>query len=174
MKTDYNGIDYGLGKTNADTNGVRYGVISQHSINPDALEDIYNGENLSFQYYQEEVKKAIRSALEDYVSKHQLEGAVESAFDAVEQEVSDNYQSDEDQYRYEKDGYVIETSSLGLMILKSPFFTYAQFCSPCVPGAGNLDSPLYEMATPNKTYCLGPDWFEDNKCPYTVYPLETK
>ena len=33
METNYKGIDYGLGKTNIDkTSGIRYGVISQHSV----------------------------------------------------------------------------------------------------------------------------------------------
>jgi hypothetical protein len=35
------GIDYGMGTSNRDAKtGIRYGVISQHSINPDALGDI--------------------------------------------------------------------------------------------------------------------------------------
>ena len=32
-KTDYVGIDYGLGRSNIDkATGIRYGVISQHSV----------------------------------------------------------------------------------------------------------------------------------------------
>ena len=55
-----------------------------------------------------------------------------------------------------------------IFITKSPFYTFAAFCSPCAPGAGHLRNPL----TPDegvKTYCFGDDWFEDESCPYTIY-----
>ena len=39
--TEYAGIDYGMGRTNIDPEtGIRYGVISQHSIMPEAMEDM--------------------------------------------------------------------------------------------------------------------------------------
>lgn len=39
--TDYAGIDYGLGRSNVDKdNGIRYGVISSRSVNPDAYADM--------------------------------------------------------------------------------------------------------------------------------------
>ena len=59
-----------------------------------------------------------------------------------------------------------------IMIVKSPYFTYAQFCSPCVPGAGNLDHPLPE-GHGAKCYCFGHDWFENNKAPYRIWSVET-
>jgi hypothetical protein len=55
------------------------------------------------------------------------------------------------------------------MVVKSPFYTYAQFCSPCVPGAGNLDNPMAEGV---KTYCLGHDWFEGGVAPYPVWRVD--
>lgn len=57
-----------------------------------------------------------------------------------------------------------------IFVLKSPYYTFAQFCSPCVPGAGNLDHPMPEGV---KTYCLGHDWFDDGKAPYPVYDVVT-
>jgi hypothetical protein len=54
------------------------------------------------------------------------------------------------------------------MVTDSPFYTFAQFCSPCVPGAGNLDNAMDEGV---KTYCLGHDWFESGKAPYPVYSV---
>lgn len=65
--------------------------------------------------------------------------------------------------------YYCESLS-ALMIIESPYFTYAQFCSPCVPGAGDLNSINPDGA---KTYCLGHDWFEDDTAPYPVYSVET-
>lgn len=57
-----------------------------------------------------------------------------------------------------------------VMIVKSPYYTFARYCSPCVPGAGNLNSADPEGV---KTYCLGHDWFEGGKAPYPVYRVDT-
>lgn len=48
------GIDYGLGQTNIDlATGIRYGVIHENSLNPDAVSDIRdNGENLTYRVYR--------------------------------------------------------------------------------------------------------------------------
>lgn len=184
------GIDYGMGQANIDTaTGIRYGVISPHSVNPDAYENIRsNGDNLSYKAAVEEAQASIAGALEDvlddmgalpYVSKYvptktdkarrdkALAGVVESVWNEVEQDWNDRYEEDNDTYRYEQDGYVLETSSLGVYVIRSPFYTFARFCSPCCPGAGNLDSPDTDGV---KTYCLGADWFDDdNPCPYRVF-----
>ena len=51
-----------------------------------------------------------------------------------------------------------------IFILKSPYYTLCDFCSPCAPGAGYLTTPGNIMA-----YCFGHDCFESNKAPYPVY-----
>lgn len=73
---------------------------------------------------------------------------------------------------YRRDGYVAERDcDLSYIIVsKSPFVTYTAFCSPCFPGAGDLDSP---HARGVKTYCFGHDWFYDGKAPYPVYDAIT-
>ncbi len=186
--TDYAGIDYSPIGSNVNRDiqsGIRYGVISQHSLNHDATEDIWqNGEDLTFKAYQDEAKAKLRHALEDYFSEHKwgdektskLDDAVEEAFEAIEQGISDAYQPDNAQMLYEREGYVIQTClDTDFFVSKSPYFTFAQFCSPCVPGACNLDSPLDPAVWPdaNKCYCLGHDWFEDNKAPYPIFSVET-
>ena len=41
MKTNYKGIDYGSGQSNINREtGIRYGVISQNSIDPEAISDM--------------------------------------------------------------------------------------------------------------------------------------
>jgi hypothetical protein len=52
------GIDYGLGLSNIDrTTGIRYGVISPHSVNPDALDDVWqNGRDLTWEAALEEAQ----------------------------------------------------------------------------------------------------------------------
>ena len=77
-------------------------------------------------------------------------------------------------YAYQGDGYVCESDEYGdIFVTKSPYYTYAEFCSPCAPGACYLKSPLDEKDDNNKCYCLGHDWFELGKAPYKVYSVET-
>lgn len=173
--TNYAGIDYGHGQANKNTEtGIRFGVISIHSVNPDAVEDIYaHGENLSHKQFIEEqklkIERSLTDALEDFsIDEDKIKQLAETVFDDIEQDINDRYEENNDTYLYKKDGYIIQTSELGLIILESPYFTYTQFCSPCVPGAGNLDAPLDTPHKNNKTYCLGTEWFEDKK-PYEPY-----
>ncbi len=182
------GIDYGSGLANIDhQTGIRYGVISSHSVNPDALDDIHqNGDNLSYKVAVDDAKSTIIAALRkplDYLgvlpydyrgtgspkANAYLAEVANSVWQSIEQDWNDQYQEDNDTYRYERDGYVIETSSLGLYIIKSPYYTFAAFCSPCCPGAGDLDTPRDGGV---KTYCLGPDWFDDERAPYLIYRVD--
>jgi hypothetical protein len=57
-----------------------------------------------------------------------------------------------------------------LVVTRSPFFTKAKFCSPCVPGAADLNEPCEDGV---RAFCLGKDWFEDDKAPYPIYSVET-
>jgi hypothetical protein len=131
------GIDYGMGRTNIDSlTGIRYGVISSHSINPDALSDIYdNGENQTYHAAVADAKGRIASALEPvlddlgvlpYVGKYTpreadkarrtsaLAAVVDDVWEGIEQDWNDQYTEEDDCYLYERDGYIIQTSSLGL------------------------------------------------------------
>ena len=186
--TNYPGIDYAAGQPvnrNLET-GLRYGIIPSHSVNPDALEDIYsNGTDEDFETFKSEVKKALRGALSDYFSDYKrstgdssLDAAVENAFDAISDDLNCESTGDCTRCSYESDGYKLQSASDGAMqnlwVLESPYFTYAQFCSPCAPGACYLNSPLGEPAEANKCYCLGHDWFNaDSPCPYPVYSIKT-
>ncbi len=185
------GIDYGSGLTNINhATGIRFGVISPHSVAPDSLQDVYDrGENQSYAASVKEAKDRITFVLREVFdglgvlpydyrngtntpkADAYLAPIVESVWDDIEQDWNGNYEGDNDQYRFESDGYVIETSSLGLYVIQSPFYTYAAFCSPCCPGAGDLDSPRLTAESGVKTYCLGPDWFDNEDCtmPYTAF-----
>lgn len=84
-------------------------------------------------------------------------------------------------FEYTGDGYEMVTClDTDVMVLKAPFYTFAPFCSPCVPGAGNLDDAAraYERDPDtgdvhgwedNATYCVGHDWFDDGVAPYPVF-----
>jgi len=100
--------------------------------------------------------------------------------DSCEPVYPDDVDLDEDDciepagYIYQGDGYVCECGDDGdIFVTKSLYYTYAQFCSPCAPGACYLMNPLDELDEGNKCYCLGHDWFESGKAPYKVYSVET-
>lgn len=160
------GIDYGLGQTNIDrTTGIRYGVISQHSLNPDAFSDIEpdygdptcpdcsgkvapsTGEYLPGADWME--KDYVCRGCEKYFFSHQVFPV---------EPVGHNYQ--------DRDYTITGCLDADLLVTKSPYYTHAQFCSPSVPGAGNLDHPC---PTGPKTYCLGHYWFDGERAPYPVY-----
>lgn len=164
------GIDYGMGQSNRDIQtGIRYGVISPHSVSPEALDDIYTqGDNLTYAAACDDIKSRVADALADIlrdcVSERYRQDIIDTTSDAIIE--SANLDGDgDDTYRYDRDGYVIETSSLGLFVTKSPYKTRARFCSPCAPGAGDLDSPDADGV---ETYCLGADWFEGGEAPYPI------
>ncbi len=181
----YVGIDYGSGRTNIDNaNGIRFGVISQHSVMQAWCESSEG------QYGDPTCPKCGAEGivplteLSDDVDADEFEqyggGCADYACQHCEITL-DNMDafSDEPQgFTYSGDGYeLIDCLDSDIMILKSPFYTFAPFCSPCVPGAGNLDSAdgrdsASEDCLP-QTYCLGHDWFEEGKAPYKVFRVGT-
>jgi hypothetical protein len=193
--TGYPGIDYTpIGdKTNRDVEtGIRYGIISERSLGHVSFTDDNvrsNGDNLTRQSAVEEVKVALWNAVSDWVYERRKDEVMSDLFYAIEEHFNDRYEENEDTYRYEKDGYIIQTASnMELFVIRSPYYTYAQFCSPCVPGAGNLDCVFQHGAAPGlegedyaeaaekcgfpKVYCLGPEWFDDEKAPYPLFQVK--
>ena len=174
------GIDYGMGTTNRDPeNGIRYGVISQHSVlqawadsaEPDygdaccpkcgnkAQSTVLEG-SASLDYDLDDFERAEHECADFVCEPCRYVFGSESAY------------GDEPQgWSYTGAGYeLVDCLDSDVMVLKAPYYTFAQFCSPCVPGAGNLDSADEDGV---KTYCLGHDWFEDGKAPYPVYIVAT-
>lgn len=177
-KEEYCGIDYSMGQSNVNKEtGIHYGVISQNSLNPDALNDDIEP------YYGKPHCPRCRAEAKAITNNDRTEEFDDYKF--AEHECSD-FSCDNCKYvfssesafpdepiglSYENNNYVItDCLDTDLFIIKSPFYTFAQFCSPCVPGAGNLNSPC---PTGPKTYCLGHEWFDGEKAPYTVYSVET-
>ena len=207
MKTTYPGIDYsGLGSTvNRDpSTGIRYGVISQRAIMPEALEDIYFGphsKDLAYEAAVEEIKKQLAAAfdqhpddkrgelgsvLKNFMRLPRLDERLEELMDCtnsselwgvIEQDFNDGLGDNEVNPLFDDGEYrITKCLDSDLMILKSPYYTYAQMCSPCCPGACNLDSPLDESVGDkegNKCYCLDKSWFENEEAPYPIYEVAT-
>lgn len=78
-------------------------------------------------------------------------------------------------YLYTGDGYIAEQGHEGcdIFVTMSPYYTYAQHCSPCAPGACYLLNPIDNANDGNRCYCFGHDWFESGKAPYRVFLVET-
>lgn len=159
--TTYKGIDYGFGKTNINVEtGIRYGVISQNSVTQAWAEKSEPEYSNTCPHCGNEPKsgKKITDMLRCPSCYKKLK---DGDFD---------YQ--------EPTGYIVNgeykaVSGHGdIIIIDSPYFTYAQFCSPCAPGACYLENPLAEPDENNKCYCFGPEWFDDEKAPYTVYSIK--
>lgn len=177
------GIDYGRGTdANTDTvTGIRYGIINQNSLMPEALDDIYtNGDDIGYVNAIAEAKAGLKDAiygvLNEMMSNQKAdEIAEESAENIIDDLDGDCFSGGESgPYEYEQDGYQLRTTSNHeLFVIKSDYYTLCRFCSPCFPGAGNLDQWDEDGV---KTYCLDGSWFDkdngENWChvlPYRVY-----
>ena len=160
------GIDYGLiGQSNRNREtGIHYGVISQNSIGEawfDHSEPDYGEAHCPKCNSEILDSQEIASAKKDYWCK-KCKKSFWSEECFPEEPLS---------FSYEANGYIL-TSCLDsdIMVIKSPFYTFTKFCSPYVPGAGDLNN---YMEGGVKTYCLGHTWFDDDVAPYPVYSVET-
>ncbi len=157
ITSDYIGIDYSGGTANRDAvTGIRYGVISQHSVMPEALDDVEYDWPRGCPYCGSE------DIPEDTGELRLTCGECGREF-RTDEALPDEPAG----FKYEADGYKpVDCLQSDIFVLASPYYTHAQFCSPCVPGAGNLDSPV---ADGPRTYCLGHDWFKNGRAPYPVF-----
>lgn len=137
--TNYAGIDYGLGMSNVDpTNGIRYGVIPQGEV---------------LQAWADSSEAEYPECESETCEK---QGYCECEFEPLH-------------FYFAEDGYEATCGDDGtIFIIQSPYYTRAQYCSPCAPGAGYLLNPCDNGP---KTYCFGHDWFENGKAPYPVYKV---
>lgn len=152
--------------------GIHYGVIAQNSLNQDVFSDVSNeAVDVRFDEYLETVKDDVRNLLEDKVRGSKLDDLTDEIFSIVEEAVSEDYQGEKTDWLFEdKDYKLTDCLETNVFVLKSPYFTFCKKCSPCVPNAGDLDNPEENGL---KTYCLGPEFFDEDKAPYPVYVVKT-
>lgn len=175
--TNYTGLDYsGPGSTcnRNTTTGIRYGMIPANDIGQawyDSAEPDYGDPHCP------KCGKEVKAAKGEYSryehAKYECDDYVCHACKYVFG--SDSAYSEESQGEYVDDGEIkaFSDDSGDVWVTFSPYFTYAQFCSPCAPGACYLRNPLNTPSNANRAYCLGHDWFEDGTAPYPVYSVET-
>lgn len=144
------GIDYGLGSTNVDT---RTG-IRYGCISQHSILQAWSDESEP-----------------DYGEPDDLTELTAEEFDQIEP----------CGYTFEGDGYVmVDCLNSDVLVIKSPFYTFGPYCSPCVPGAVSLDSagdffeddkPALDAACLPRAYCPGHDWFDTGVASYPVFGM---
>lgn len=142
------GIDYGFGSTNIDPKTkIRYGIISMYDV---------------MQAWCDSDEPYYPCDECDVYKKQDDE-------ECIDCEPSTWY-IDDGEYKAE-----LCFDGTEIMIMKSPYFTAGAYCSPCAPGAINLNQPENPKTktADDIAYCFGHDWFEDGKAPYRVFSVET-
>lgn len=109
--------------------GIAYGVVSLNSLQSWVFEEFMNhGKDLSFE-----------SAMEEFDSENP------EADDDERQDYIDSLHIEEPDYELTRDGMKLGLSYLGgaplVWVFESPHTAEVRQCSPCVPGAGDLDNP---------------------------------
>ena len=163
--------------------GIRYGVISPHNIGQNSEYDLYGGPNCTDPYY-ESGKKELEEKIDSFfLDIGNLSDEVkESLKDQIITEWFVGYENPDGAMDYSDKDYDLHVSgdNFGIFVMKSPYYTYCRDCSPCAPGAGDLNAPVdipefTEMDNGDRALCLGPEWFDqDNdqysrKIPYRVF-----
>ena len=173
------GIDYGGGITNIDKKtGIRFGVIHQNEVLQawaDSSEAEYGpptcpkcgNEADKLDAFGDSFKDGIP---DDYTTeKYECDEFV--CVDCKHVFGSESAYGDEPLGFYLKDNeYEAQQDSCGdIFITKSPYYTRAEFCSPCAPGACYI---INSREDGDKAYCFGHDFFDFGKAPYPVYAVK--
>lgn len=139
--------------TNLET-GIRYGVIYLNSLNQDTADQLFfEGVNVSEEEAYTEAEREILETIKNEIFEAVKDGE-EPPYDEddIDREVErrlerwgDQLQIDEPFIEGEHEGVKYQISWLGgapmLWVLESPCCGKYKLCSPCVPNAGDLDSP---------------------------------
>ena len=181
--------------------GIHFGVIcaNEETLNQDAVQEICDGEDLTYNDWRDarrETFRSIFSAIPDAASLEEIEQILVDQFsnilddvypigvDELAQEIlsgcdiedlvdrcGEFYDACGDStYELEDDDSLIrfDTGWNDVTVIRSPYYTLCGPCSPCAPNAGYLTTQPGHL----RTYCLGPDWFEDEKPPYPVWRVD--
>ena len=147
----YIGIDYGNGLTNIDNDtGIRYGVVRINNLSTWVWDELEPQYHPSCPYCGSDI------ADDDYDSMGFI--CPHCEHDVTE---SDLWEDSPDCYSYDGDDWKGFTThdNCYLFVTWSKTVTECQYCSPCYPGAGNIDTPI---AGGVKTYGLPDEYFGEN------------
>lgn len=131
--------------------GIHFGAISGNSLDSDVLFDLQEKafcleyETALCDYLKRRLLSVQTLVLGDHLTSNQLvdlcdEKGIDPDIDCF----ADLFYSDEPSGTIEHDGLIITFDWLGgaplIIVNESPFVTFANPCSPCVPNAGDLDN----------------------------------
>lgn len=123
--------------------GIPYGVIACDSLDSDLVQELWytHGKDLSYEAAVNEFREEVRAELlesDPDLDANEIESEIESRLEWAELQI------DEPTIEGEYEGVKYQISWLGgaplLWVFWSPFVKPHAQCSPCVPGAGDLDS----------------------------------
>ncbi len=155
-------IDYGRGTTNVAENGYRFGVLPHHDVGSawyDSSEGVYP-------------KGCPKCGSADFEENGDGELCCQDCEYTGE---ADEFWAEEARsFNYSDQEYLLsqDAESPDIWVMKSPYYTVTEFCSPCAPGAGYLRDANDEG--PCEALCLGHEWFEEGQAPYRVFSVETR
>jgi hypothetical protein len=158
------GIDYGRGQTNIDkSTGIRFGVI------PARLVDFWYDQ--AEPSYPDEACPSC-GAPRDETTEENEDGSDLLCGECEMTSATEDWTADEPSgYVFDADGIQASHGESGdVFVTRSPYFTRAEFCSPCAPGACYLTGATEDG---ERAYCLPHDWFEADAAPYPVYRVDT-
>lgn len=122
------------------TTGIAYGYISSNALHPDTVHELMYGMQADDLTYREAVAAHVASMRADADPSGDPFDE-----DAVEQAFAESYEDYEPAISGTLEGVSYHTSWLGgalnFWILESPHTGLFAACSPCVPGAADLDHP---------------------------------
>jgi len=167
-----------------ETTGIRYGVISPHSISSNCDYDLYEGPNSTDPHY-ESMRTEISLSVNELMNNTNYnisDDLKEQIKDMILDEMSERYDNPDGQMDYSDNEYSLHVSgdNFGIFVMKSPYYTFCRGCSPCAPGAGDLDASFdpdeHEITEGyHRALCLGHEWFDQSddqysrKIPYQVF-----
>lgn len=177
--------------------GIRYGVIAGNKLDPEILQDLTSGLSITYtNAYEDERKRLLKTWQDEFESSTEAASSqTDPEFDILEhvqfklsvpadiedaaafaefklEEFSDTWSCDEEDYAIDKDGVKGRVTWLGgapLVWVFDGLTGYAtELCSPCVPGAANLDGGWVTGDVtdeligkyPHQCYVVPNDWLE--------------
>lgn len=129
--------------------GIHYGAISGHSLDPDILNDIQDKVfDLEYQAaYKDHLKNLLQDVIcdsDDLTIQQMIDKCEAHDIDPDLDYFAEDFDCSEPSGTVNHEGLIVTFTWLGgaplIIVNESPFITFANPCSPCVPNAGDLDN----------------------------------
>lgn len=147
--------------------GIAYGYIAADKLHPEQVEQLQFGSKVRDISYEEAKADYLAEAQRAYAALAELTTEeLEFNEEGFVEKFADQYTCEEPVFKGELDGVHYQSSWLGgalnFFIFKSMNIVNALQCSPCVPGAGDLNN-VVEDGNGMPTYGVPADWLDDRK-----------